>query len=98
MAHVQFETILPFLDGNRRLGRLIITFLFCAECALREPLLYLSHYFKQHRQKYYDLHGRLGSVVALLPDRRGRNRQSSRANRESPDETRRRRRPTHSNH
>jgi Fic family protein len=55
LAHVQFETIHPFLDGNGRLGRLLITFLFCAEGALREPLLYLSLYFKQHRQQYYEL-------------------------------------------
>jgi Fic family protein len=55
LAHVQFETIHPFLDGNGRLGRLLITFLFCADGALHEPLLYLSLYFKQHRQQYYDL-------------------------------------------
>jgi Fic family protein len=55
LAHVQFETIHPFLDGNGRLGRLLITFLFCAEGALREPLLYLSLYFNQHREQYYDL-------------------------------------------
>jgi cell filamentation protein, protein adenylyltransferase len=55
LAHVQFETIHPFLDGNGRLGRLLITFLFCAEDVLREPLLYLSLYFKQNRQQYYDL-------------------------------------------
>jgi Fic family protein len=55
LAHVQFETIHPFLDGNGRLGRLLITFLLCAEGALREPLLYLSLYFKQHRQRYYEL-------------------------------------------
>jgi Fic family protein len=55
LAHVQFETIHPFLDGNGRLGRLLITFLLCAEGALSEPLLYLSLYFKTHRQKYYDL-------------------------------------------
>ncbi|MDB6054218.1 MAG: hypothetical protein JWN25_1741 [Verrucomicrobiales bacterium] len=55
LAHVQFETIHPFLDGNGRLGRLLITFIFCAEGTLREPLLYLSLYFKQHRQQYYDL-------------------------------------------
>ncbi len=55
LAHVQFETIHPFLDGNGRLGRLLTTFLLCAEGALREPLLYLSLYFKQHRQQYYQL-------------------------------------------
>lgn len=55
LAHVQFETIHPFLDGNGRLGRLLITFLLCAENVLREPILYLSLYFKTHRQTYYDL-------------------------------------------
>jgi len=55
LTHVQFETIHPFLDGNGRLGRLLITFLLCAEDALSEPLLYLSLYFKTHRQQYYDL-------------------------------------------
>ena len=55
LAHVQFETIHPFLDGNGRLGRLLITFLLCAEGVLRHPLLYLSLYFKQHRQRYYEL-------------------------------------------
>lgn len=55
LAHVQFETIHPFLDGNGRVGRLLITLLFCAEGVLRQPLLYLSLYFKQHRQRYYDL-------------------------------------------
>jgi Fic family protein len=55
LAHVQFETIHPFLDGNGRLGRLLITFLLCAAGALREPILYLSLYFKSNRQHYYDL-------------------------------------------
>lgn len=55
LAHVQFETIHPFLDGNGRLGRLLITFILCAEGALAQPMLYLSLYFKTHRQEYYDL-------------------------------------------
>ncbi|MCW5983092.1 MAG: Fic family protein [Bryobacteraceae bacterium] len=55
LVHVQFETIHPFLDGNGRLGRLLITFLLCAAGALREPILYLSLYFKQRRQAYYEL-------------------------------------------
>jgi Fic family protein len=55
LAHVQFETIHPFLDGNGRLGRLLVTFLLCAEKALSEPMLYLSLYFKTRRQEYYDL-------------------------------------------
>ncbi|HSU13011.1 Fic family protein [Longimicrobium sp.] len=55
LAHVQFETIHPFLDGNGRLGRLLVTFLLCAEGALSEPLLYLSLYLKQNRTRYYDL-------------------------------------------
>ncbi|MEL6703805.1 MAG: Fic family protein [Bacteroidota bacterium] len=54
LAHVQFETIHPFLDGNGRVGRLLITFLLCAEDVLAEPLLYLSLYFKTHRDEYYE--------------------------------------------
>jgi Fic family protein len=55
LVHVQFETIHPFLDGNGRLGRLLITFLLCAQNVIREPILYLSLYFKTHRTAYYDL-------------------------------------------
>ena len=55
LVHVQFETIHPFLDGNGRLGRLLITFLLCAQNVIREPILYLSLYFKAHRTAYYEL-------------------------------------------
>ena len=55
LAHLQFETIHPFLDGNGRVGRLLITLLLCQAGVLREPLLYLSLYLKQHRERYYDL-------------------------------------------
>lgn len=55
LAHVQFETIHPFLDGNGRLGRLLITFILCAEGVLSQPLLYLSLHFKKHRERYYQL-------------------------------------------
>jgi Fic family protein len=55
LAHVQFETIHPFLDGNGRLGRLLITMLLGEQKVLREPMLYLSLYFKTHRRVYYEL-------------------------------------------
>jgi Fic family protein len=55
LAHVQFETIHPFLDGNGRLGRLLIALLLREQKVLREPMLYLSLYFKMHRQYYYEL-------------------------------------------
>ncbi|KPK35991.1 MAG: cell filamentation protein Fic [Nitrospira bacterium SG8_35_1] len=55
LAHVQFETIHPFLDGNGRLGRLLITLILCEQRVLQEPMLYLSLYFKTYRQHYYEL-------------------------------------------
>jgi len=54
LAHAHFETIHPFLDGNGRVGRLLITFLLTEKRLLNKPVLYLSHYFKQRRSEYYD--------------------------------------------
>lgn len=53
--HVQFETIHPYLDGNGRLGRLLIPLILVHEHVLREPLLYLSLYFKAYRSNYYEM-------------------------------------------
>lgn len=62
LVHAQFESIHPFLDGNGRVGRLLITFMLCAEEVPREPVLYLSLFFKKHRRLYYDrLNGTRGS-------------------------------------
>lgn len=55
LAHVQFETIHPFLDGNGRVGRLLIPLILCQEKVLREPLLYMSLYLKEHRDRYFEL-------------------------------------------
>ena len=55
LIHAQFETIHPFLDGNGRVGRLLITFLLCQDDILIRPVLYISHYFKKHRREYYEL-------------------------------------------
>lgn len=54
LVHGQFETIHPFLDGNGRLGRLLVTLLLCQQKVMNRPLLYLSAYFKQHRSEYYN--------------------------------------------
>jgi Fic family protein len=54
LSHAQFESIHPFLDGNGRIGRLLIAFLLCWRGVLQRPLLYISDYFKRHRQEYYD--------------------------------------------
>ena len=55
LIHAQFETLHPFLDGNGRMGRLLIAFTLCQQTVLQKPVLYLSHYLKRHRADYYDL-------------------------------------------
>jgi Fic family protein len=76
LAHVQFGTIHPFLDGNGRLGRLLITLMLCEAGALREPLLYLSLYFNARRVDYYRLlqevreNGAWEGMDGILPNRR----------------------------
>lgn len=57
LVHAQFETIHPLLDGNGRVGRLLITFQLVHASVLHRPLLYISHYLKRHRSEYYDLLG-----------------------------------------
>lgn len=59
LVHAQFETIHPFLDGNGRLGRLIVTFVLCSWQVIEKPLLYLSYFFKANRTEYY---GRLMAI------------------------------------
>ncbi|MGE4072838.1 MAG: Fic family protein [Lysobacterales bacterium] len=74
LAHLQFETIHPFLDGNGRVGRLLITLQLCADGLLREPLLYVSLHFKTERRRYYELlnavrdHGDWESWLAFFAD------------------------------
>jgi Fic/DOC family protein len=93
LAHVQFETIHPFLDGNGRVGRLLIALLLSVEGVLREPLLYLSLYLKQNRTRYYDLlqgvrqNGELGGVDRVFRRWRARDGRGRCADRTAPGRT-----------
>ena len=78
LAHVQFETIHPFLDGNSRVGRLLITFLLHHDGLLRAPLLYVSLYFKQHRDEYYELLDLVRRIDWIVSSSVWRNRDRSR--------------------
>jgi len=64
LVHYQFETVHPFLDGNGRIGRLLITLLLCQRNVLSKPLLYLSAFFEKHRQEYYELLLKVSSTGA----------------------------------
>lgn len=67
LVHTQFETIHPFLDGNGRTGRLLITFYLCQQNILERPVLYLSEYFKKHRELYFDLLHNYHTKGEVLP-------------------------------
>ncbi len=81
MVHAQFETIHPFLDGNGRVGRLLVTFMLVQRQVLRQPLLYLSYYLRLHRTEYYDRltaireQGDWEGLYPLLPRWRTRHRE-----------------------